>query len=153
MPGFPSTETTWAWSFLWEDIRLKVKSNIKNPKRSVWTPLSFKLQVSTNSSYTLWACGQRADLWNERVFHCRTKMRNHFKSQGVLVFGHLWLKISPGVALPWKIKGKDCLGENTGCLVISARDPVLWKEDLMRRLAMGLISCSNNAGLPWWLSW
>lgn len=66
-----------------------------------------EFQAANQHQQLLHVAGFRSggDLWNKRVFHCRTKMRNHFKSQGVLAFGHLWLK-SVLVQLYPKIKGK-----------------------------------------------
>lgn len=54
--------------------RLNVKNNIKIPKRCMNT---VEFQAANQHQQLLHVVGLRSggDLWSERVFHCRTKMR------------------------------------------------------------------------------
>lgn len=87
---------------------------MKNPPRMMWKQPSFSPWSSI-----LTACELLTMLVNTEDGISETEsslplngMRNHFRSKGILVFGHLCLKITPDISLPGKTREKDCSARN-----------------------------------------
>lgn len=105
---------------------------MKNPERMMWRPWSFALWMSTKNVYTAWLQKSAGDPWKGKFFCWRTNTRDHFRSQGILIFGLLCLSQSC-CSFALKVWGKGllrriqaALGRSSWALPFAKR---IWLED------------------------